>query len=140
MLIVDFLWARPIGDLVKDDFDDFGIRVVDPGAACVIQPDMSSCRGLHRFSPALHYFPAYNTPLGSASKGKVKTARMRLLPRAGEDVVAGDAQEGVEDEPDGGGQELAHDQAEEEGAEAEELPQAAVAAHQRVRQPPQEDA
>ena len=50
MLEVDFLWTPPVRQLVHDDFDNFGVRSVDPGDTVVVHPNMSFGFGWHRFN------------------------------------------------------------------------------------------
>jgi hypothetical protein len=48
MLKVDFLWTPSVGDHIHGNLDDFGVRVVDPRDATVIEPNMGGSTGSKR--------------------------------------------------------------------------------------------
>ena len=48
MLKVDFFRTPAVRDHIQSDFAHFGVGVVDPSGAAVIQPDMWRRESLHR--------------------------------------------------------------------------------------------
>src|SRR5436190_9398919 len=51
MLALNLLRAQAICDLVQHNFNDFYVRVIDPGDGPLVKVDVGGFRGEHRCSP-----------------------------------------------------------------------------------------
>ena len=60
MLEVDFFRTSPIRELVKDDFDDFHVRIVNPRHTSLIQMNMCGYRLRHRDLSPFHALSLYD--------------------------------------------------------------------------------